>query len=58
MSKCKLPLSFGICSKDFMKCLHVELCSLSYEEVYKNNTKIIYGIVLYLNIYKAHTLQL
>ena len=24
-SKCKLPLSFSICSKDFMKCLHVEL---------------------------------
>ena len=29
-----------------------------YKDVYKNNTKIIYGIILYLNIYGAHTLQL
>ena len=29
-----------------------------YKEIYKNNTKIIYGIILYLNIYKAHALQL
>ena len=29
-----------------------------YKEVYRNKTKIIYGIILYLNIYSAHTLQL
>ena len=53
-SKCKLPLSFGIYSKEFMKCLHVELNSGSKRSL-QNNTKIIYGIILYLDIYKAHT---
>ena len=29
-----------------------------YKEIYKNNTKIISEIMLYLNVYRAHTLQL
>ena len=47
----QLPLSFSICSKDFMKCLHIELYSGSKRKF----TKI---TILYLNIYKALTLQL
>ena len=41
-TKCKLQ-SLSISSKDFMNCLHVELCSPSTKKsINNNNTKIIY----------------
>ena len=41
-----------------MKCLHVDLYTGSTKKFTKKTRQIIYGIILYLNIDKAHTLQL
>ena len=47
-SKYKLPVSLGICSEDFMKCLYVELHCESTEKFTNNNTKTIKKLLLYL----------
>ena len=57
-SESKLPIILCIYSKDFMKCFHVELCSVSTKKFRSNNTKIIYKIIFSYHVYRAHSLQL
>ena len=45
-SKCKLSIILSIYSKDFIKCLHVELYSGSTKKFTNNNTKYVRMYVL------------
>ena len=51
-------IKFQYLFKGFYEGLACRIILWIYQEVYKNKTKIIYGIILYLNIYGAHALQL
>ena len=44
--------------KRFQEVLACRIILWLYKEVYKNNTKTVFGIILYLNIQKVQTLQL